>query len=253
MQQAGLKTAESASLGAGASSFDWISYWDQDKFWAQSKIWALNASLFMRGVSSFMNFSKKDSVLDIGCGPGFVAELLAPTVGSYAGADTSEALLSKARERCSLFSNASFKLLPEKYTELNTSQQFSVFLCVSVIQYYASISEVLDLVRSAQRISLPNGRMLLADIPQPRNFSEKCLDFIASLGRSVQKGYASEYLKVILRLPFSDYHKITKTKRVLEIPINQLAENVSAMGFKTTIIHPSVSICANRPSLLIQF
>ena len=247
------KDAGPRALESGNSSPDWIAYWKQDQFWAQSKIWALNARLFLKKSAPFLNLSSVDKVLDIGCGPGFVAELLAPRVGQYLGLDTSETLLHKARPRCASLSNVSFERLPENYTRFEVSGKFSLFLCISVIQYYGSTDQVLQLVESVRNFALPGARLLLADIPQPRNIQEWLWDFLCSVGQSIGEGYVLDYLGTIVKWFFSDYRKISKTMPILEIPVEKLGSQISRLGLKATIIRPSVSVCANRPSLLVQF
>lgn len=230
----------------------WAEYWEKDSLWAQSEIWSENARIFIQNAAPFLKISHQDQVLDIGCGAGHVAERLAPLTASFLGVDSSPNLLALAHARCEHIPHVCFMQIPSRNADFKPFGKFSLILCVSVIQYYPDISSVLELVQSASQCAVPGARMLIADIPQPRNIFGTAADFSASLLQSIQDGYFLKYLRILLKLPFSKYQKFTQDHPVLEVPVKELQKKTERLGFKTQVIQESLSIC-ERPSLLIQF
>jgi hypothetical protein len=56
----------------------WTEYWAQDDFWKDSLLWKINAELFLRRADKMFAFNRNQSVLNIGCGPGYLEPLLCP-------------------------------------------------------------------------------------------------------------------------------------------------------------------------------
>jgi len=146
-----------------------MEYWDRDNFWFQSELLKVNARLFLEKADPIVHFNRTDSVLNVGCGPGFLEKLLAPRVESVWAVDVSQQAVQECQKNCQGYQNVTVRLLGSDYTDLSMfGRRFSLFLCVSVVQYYEDIGELETLIRSAHRIALPGARMLIADLPQKR-------------------------------------------------------------------------------------
>lgn len=77
---------------------------------ADPKAWAaqarIDADLAMYGIPA--NVRGEIDLLDVGCGVGRLAALIAPTVRGYTGVDISPAMVAEAVRRCASASNARF-------------------------------------------------------------------------------------------------------------------------------------------------
>jgi arsenite methyltransferase len=104
-----------------------------------------------------------DSVLDVGCGPGFYSRELIDQVGpqgSVTGIDQSPQMLAVAKRRSEAFGNARFEegdatALPVE------SDAFDGALSVQVLEYVGDISAALSEMRRALR---PGGRVVIWDV-----------------------------------------------------------------------------------------
>ncbi len=115
----------------------WIEYWAQDDFWKDSQLWKINAELFLRRADKILGFTRDESVLNIGCGPGYLEPLLAPKVKRIFALDTAEQFADLCKKNCVNHLNVTVGLLGRNYTDLTVCDElFSLILCVSVVQYY---------------------------------------------------------------------------------------------------------------------
>ena len=234
----------------------WATYWNEDWFWSENPVWDINASLFLDEVRKVLFFRKNDIVLDIGCGAGYLEKKLAPLVKRIYAADLSSNLLQKCAERCKEFENIKTVKINHPYTDLSfLNKRFNLIFCVSVIQYYKSISEVEELITSAQKIVAPGAKMLIADIPQRLNFFQKFRDLICSIALSIQKGYFVSFFVMSLKTLFfaTHYKKACKNNPQLYLSKMDLENLLIKMGLKGVWIRRPFSVCVNRLNLLIEF
>ena len=104
-----------------------------------------------------------ESIVDVGCGPGFyVAELLEEvgSEGSVLGIDPAEAMLALAAKRCEGHSNASFAQADA--SSLPTADaSYDAVLSVQVMEYVPDVGAALEEIR---RVLRPGGRLVIWDV-----------------------------------------------------------------------------------------
>lgn len=235
---------------------DWVGYWDQDRLWAHSELWKANARLFLKRADPILKLKENDSVLNVGCGAGYLERHLAPRVKSILSVDTSERFVDLCRRNCRGLRNVMVERLGANYADLTQfGQRFSLFLSISVVQYYRGVEEVEALIRGAQKIALPGAQMLIADLPQERNIVGFARDLLSSTLLSFKEGYACAFLRFLASyaLEGSDYRRFSKKSTILHFSDRHLQELIQRMGLDAHIIKETLSVCANRPSLLILF
>ena len=52
------------------NNINWLNYWNKKNIWTESDFWKKNNDIFFLKTSHILSFSKKNIVLDIGCGNG---------------------------------------------------------------------------------------------------------------------------------------------------------------------------------------
>ena len=235
---------------------NWIEYWNEDDYWYSSKLWKVNVELFFRRAGKIVGFGKNDTILNVGCGPGCLETLLAPRVKSILAVDTSERYMEMCRENCRMCPNVSAEILDKNnYTDLTIfNRSFSLILCVSVVQYYKNIEEIEALIRSAKKTAKPGAKMLIADLPLKRGLLGFMWDAICSLLMSVREGYLHALLSAAYAKYFrrTEYGSFSNESDVLSFTIGDVKSLIGRMGLNAVIIRHSLSIYANRPSILID-
>ncbi len=234
----------------------WIEYWNRDDFWGHLNLWELNARVFLRRAENLLELKQDDAVLDIGSGPGELALALAGKVQSVLAVDAAPQFVEATRARCRNVPNVEAVAPGADYTDLTVfGRRFSLFLCISVVQYYDDVGEVEALIRSAQKVSRPGGRMLIADLNLKRSRMGFVYDAAGSMLTGLREGYAPALLRMAGHrwCAASAYRRAGAANRLLEFDLNEIEALVGRMGLNAKIVRRSVSIYANRPSLLIHF
>lgn len=235
---------------------NWADYWNYGDFCSNSQLWRINAELFLRKAGRIVEFRKNDSILNIGCGPGYLEALLAPIVKNILAVDISKKFINLTKERCKNYNNVQTTLLSDNYTELNIyGKSFSLILCISVVQYYSGIGEIEGLIAAAQKVALPGARMLIADLPIKRGKPGFLWDALCSCLMSIRGGYIWPFLNIVLDvyrhrfLHQSFYEENTQ----LYFTSSELESLIQRMGLNAKIIRENLSVYANRLNLLIYF
>ncbi len=257
------------------ASAAWKAYWQRDHFWPDADLWRANAEFFSRSLKRLAGIEASDRVLDIGCGAGHLAKVLAPQTVQVHGVDTSERFIERARAACAEYPNAQFRLFSgddEDLIGLRTSPcrfnekpagdeaqaagggKYSLFLCVSVIQYYRDIEQVRSLIEACRAAALPGARLVIADIPLRRNAAGRAWDTAVSLAQSFKEGYAREFIGTAWRLAMdSDYSRFAQNAPVLEFTESSLQSLLNGPGYVGALVRGGVTVNANRPAMVIRF
>ena len=261
---ADLETHETISVQTPLESLNdslnlWVDYWNQNDFWNSTPLWKINAAIFYLNLKKIIPLQPNEPVLSIGCGPGYFEKLLAKDVERIVACDVSENFIRIAKELCQKKTNVEFRLLGEDYTHLESFEgPYSLILCNGVIQYYKDTSEILNLVRSAQKIVCHGSRMLISDLPMKRSLGGRILDWMQALLLSIPGRYFLEFIQVsyawlIHGAIYRMYERAQRSMKFSATELQELAKSIQEMGLKVSIVKQPVSCFANRPSLLIYF
>lgn len=238
------------------SENEWIDYWNQDEFWDGVNLWQLNAEVFLRRARPVIGWTQADVVLDIGSGPGVLARELAKEVKSVVAVDAAPRFVEMAKANFRGVPNASAETLGAEYTDLShLNERFSLMLCISVVQYYKCVEEIEALIRSAEKVSLPGGRLLIADLNLKRGSIGFAWDAFCSFAQASLEGYAPKLAKMAWKrwITPCPYRHVGETTPLIEFSLEEIEALIRRLGLNATILKKSMSIYANRPSLLVQF
>ncbi|MFH1478229.1 MAG: class I SAM-dependent methyltransferase [Candidatus Omnitrophota bacterium] len=237
-------------------STNWIKYWKKECLWKNSGLWKQNAKFFIAKSKALFDLDKNSSVLNIGCGSGYLEELLAPKVKKIHSVDISEQFLAICKSRCSEYDNVTASLLGNDYTDLSmVNDKFSVIICIGVIEYFKDIDEIKKLILSAQKIALPGAKMFIGDLPAKRNMPGFLWDAACSFFQSIRYMYLWSFLttSIYFLLNKSSYRSLLKKEKLLFMTTEKLKSLISELKLNAKIIDKGLSVYANRTSILIKF
>ncbi len=165
---------------------------------------AFHAESAIRRLVAAVGESPLDRVLDVACGPGIVAEAIAPHVREVVGIDVTpkmvrlaHARFSKARSNNGQFQVASAENLPFP------SASFDQIVTRLSFHHFADLSKVLAEVR---RVLRPDGRFIIADVVSSAEPEEAALHNALERLRDpthVRMRAPNELLEVIDRAGFA--------------------------------------------------
>ena len=234
---------------------NWINYWNQKNIWTESDLWKKNVKVFFNETSHILNYNKKSIVLDIGCGNGDYANELSSKVDKIYCIDVSEEYVNSCKARFSNNKNIKvLKLISDDYTNLSflKENKFSIINVNSVVQYFNSQQDIIDLVKSIKKISSENAYLLISDIEVNNSKIKSNLKLIYN---SIFNGYFFSLIKMLFNL-FKDkkYSQTLKLQSLLIVNLDKLIKDLSIFVNKVTVINEKFQILdLNRKSLLIQF
>lgn len=229
----------------------WINWWRD--FECEEAYRFEAARRFVKEMEKYIAFRPDDNVLDIGCGPGYLADCIAHRVREFHGVDISERQLNRARIRLAGRKNVLFHAIDkEAYTDLSALSpcRFSLVVCVSVAQYYREMSELESLLRSVSRLVEPGCRMIVADLPDAEATPGEPFRL---LWRCWKEKSLLLQLKLLMKLRWKSYVRIRRQKSLLRFRAAQLEALVTRLGFRSTVIRAPLTTLSGRIHLLICF
>lgn len=231
---------------------NWLNYWDKKNIWTKSDLWKRNIELFFQKTSNIFDYDKKNTVLDIGCGNGDFANKILDSVDQVFCVDTSQEYINICKARFSNIKNINVLKLDKNYTDLSfiKNVKFSIIIANSVVQYYNSQKEIIDLVKSVQKIATQNAHFLISDMEV---LSNKKKTYFKLIYNSVMNGYFFSLIKMGLRLIVNkEYSKTIQNQPLLIVNLDKLIQDLSIFVKKVTIINENITINVDRKHLLIQ-
>jgi ubiquinone/menaquinone biosynthesis C-methylase UbiE len=123
--------------------------------------WISDEELIQRIVSA-AGLRGKERVLDVACGPGYVAQAFAAVAGEVVGVDLTEAMLAIARERTTKLGrkNISFRVADVRRLPF-AEHEFDVVVCRYALHHVEHPAQIL---REMARVCRAGGTVLVEDL-----------------------------------------------------------------------------------------
>lgn len=195
----------------------------------------------------------KDRVLDFGCGPGFLADLLANKVAAYHGVDISTNCIETCQHQFADYKNMRFSKIvsTENTTGLEALVQeglkFDVIIVLSVVQYFSGLPKIATLLSECKSMLSPGGKVILADvIPSNKGLLK---DIYSGWMDSMQKGYFLSFIRFLWQARFSNYHQLRVNNDLLCVTESDIAAICQQLQLQYTVMpictlqHSRVSYC----------
>lgn len=230
----------------------WTTFWNQQTIWSDTD-WQINARQFLLHFPKLHRFTPSDTVLDIGCGEGALAERISPFVKHIYCVDTSARFIRVCRKKFSHRENISVRVLPPTdYTDLSflKPNTFSVITCLSVVQYYRSVDEFESLLASIKSLAKPGAICLIGDIPvRPPTFK----DALSLIFLTITKYQTLHFIRILFKARFSDYYRLRKSSGLLILTPVQIYRLLAKLHLKGKLIDTPLSPNTDRRHLVIYF
>jgi len=231
---------------------NWLEWWETENIVTEAT-WLNNMEIFVTASDALLHYNSQDIILDIGSGPGYLAEFLKDTVQEIHCLDTSSRYLDLCLNKFAKDRNVFVSQLDKNnYTDLSLlgDKKFSIIICQSVIQYYRSIKEVEHLIEGVRRIALPGARFLITDIPTTNNL---ILLTYGLLKTAFRKGRVGEVARLLCRIMVSKYGQAYSSLRLLTMSDGELKELIDKLGLNARVLSISLTCNEHRRHVFIRF
>ena len=207
------------------SSSGWGNFWKDQR---QSFYAVMQIATGYFAVQLEKRFQVKPShdILDYGCGPGFVADSLAAKKITTTGVDINEYFIQQCRinHPASAFIHITTDTAENErilHAQLK-EQKFDFIILLSVAQYLKSTSELEAILKMLRSYLKEQGKIIIADVIDQNTSSAK--DALSLLTHCVKKGRIGAFIGFISYLLFSNYRKISKETKMLELSGQSICE-----------------------------
>ena len=232
---------------------NWLNYWNEKNIWIESELLKKNTEIFYQKTSNIFNYNKKHVVLEIVCGNGDFANKISSKVGEIYCLDTSQVSINICKNNILKKDNVKILKLNKNYTDLSflKNKKFSIIIFNSVVQYYKSQEEIIDLVKSVKKIAMKDARFLISDIVVT---NDKIKKYGKLIYNSLFCGYFVPLIKISLKLLVDKkYSNFQKNQPSLIVNIDKLIEDLSVFVKDVTIVNEILTVNPARKHLLVQF
>lgn len=208
--------------------------------------------IFIKASSPVLNYSQNDTILDIGCGPGYFEDQIKDKVRGVLGLDISDKYIRFCKEKFRQDKHLQFRVLSagDNYVSEKDGMRFSKIICLSVVQYFSQVAEIEKLIRQVSQFTTPNALFLIADIPVRDNQAFACF---FPLWQAIRLGYFFEQLQFMFRARFSNYYKHYREIGLLRLSIAELEDLINRMKLNAELLTVPMTIDPSRVHILIKF
>ena len=230
-----------------------LNYWDKKNIWLESDLLKRNTEIFYQKTSYIFNYNEKHVVLEIGCGNGDLANKISSKVSEIYCLDTSQESINICKNKISKKENVKILKLNNNYTNLSflENSKFSIIIANSVVEYYRSQVEIIDLVKSVKKIATKDAQFLISNIVVT---SDKIKKYPKLIYNSLSNGYFFALMKMSLKLIVDKkYSNFLKKQPTLIVNIDKLIEDLSVFVKNITIVNEILTVNPDRKHLLVQF
>jgi 2-polyprenyl-3-methyl-5-hydroxy-6-metoxy-1,4-benzoquinol methylase len=228
----------------------WAEFWQQKNAFDESM--SMNYAYFLDRVEQHITLTPQTRVLDVGSGPGHLADAWHSRVGTLTCLDISTRYNAQVRTRHAAHPNVVVHDLPPD-DSLNFSmldgQTFDVIIVMSVLQYYPDVQAVETLLQNLKRLSKTGTRILLCDLIVGEGMLK---DVVSVLGRSLRQGRLWQMLTLLFRLRFSSYYGIRQQNGFLIIPPADWLALCQKGGLSARFLPEAITMQQDRMTLLIE-
>jgi 2-polyprenyl-3-methyl-5-hydroxy-6-metoxy-1,4-benzoquinol methylase len=235
------------------SSPGWDNFWkgQRKSFYAVMK---MATGYFVSKVEKLYHLKPTDEIFDYGCGPGFVADSLAPKKIRITGADINEFFIEECRKNHpgSLFTVITTDITTNKkiLEEQLKGKQFDYIILLSVAQYLKAISDLEDIIKLLSVYMKPQGMIIVSDVLDENTSSMK--DAFSLFTHCIRKGRIGAFAGFISYLMFSDYRTVSKQMKLLQVPEQAMRDLAIRNKLSCEKVH-GLTIQKSRSNYILSF
>ncbi|MBD2756860.1 class I SAM-dependent methyltransferase [Spirosoma validum] len=229
----------------------WLDFWQGENEFDQPM--SVNYAYFLARIKKHVPVSKTHKVLDIGSGPGNLADAWHDQVAEIHGLDISKRYNEIARTKHAHHPNIHFHdLASDDYLNFSPVKQikFDLIIVMSVVQYYRNVADVEQLLKSIKGVAAPGAKALICDLMVGGSVLK---DIASIMGRSLRQGQLLSMLKLLVQLRLSAYYTIRKENGFLVIPKQEWLAICQRLGLTAEFIEEPLTMQQERQNLLIHF
>lgn len=193
---------------------NWSHFWRSERH-AFDEVMRLATQYFAARFCEMFPVSKTTSILDYGCGPGFLADEIIPRGAKFAGADINEFFIGQCRQHhpgnnffCIQTSPAGNATILQQ----QIAEPLDYIVLLSISQYLSSPAELEEIVSVLKPHLKTSGCIVIADVIDEQTRSYR--DALSLLIVAAKKGKLGGFLRFMRYVLRSEYARVAKSTRL---------------------------------------
>lgn len=235
---------------APQGSPDWLDFWNRpNAIYANRRNLEAHFACLQRDLEAYLPAG--GTVLDFGCGDALAAEAMAERCGTLYLYDAAPAVRDRLaarfpdHPRIKVLTDADLAALPAG----SPKGGIDLVLAVSVFQYIPR-AEAGDVLRRLRGLLSARGRILIADVVDPR--TPMLRDVASQLAMARRNGFLMAALFGIGRLALSDYRRVRREAGFSAYTPEEMADLLAEAGLHAAALPRNVGPTPHRNSFLAR-
>jgi len=196
----------------------WATFW-KNQAHSFDDVMRVSTSYFARCFIDHFKIKPEDKIFDYGCGPGFLADSLAPFMIDVTGADINSAFVAQ----CMKNHPKSFVFLITTDPDSNQSilknnlaaKKFDYIVLLSISQYLENVEALENIIKLLKPYLSDEGKIIVADVVDPKTSALR--DLIAIKFECIRSGKLIAFTRFFFYLVFSNYRHLSRNVKLLRI------------------------------------
>ncbi len=243
--------AQSFTREAFLMPSNWLDFWQQKNEFDKSM--SMNYDFFLKNVEQYVSLTSQTRVLDIGSGPGHLADAWYHRVGKLVCLDVSKRYNELVRTRYADQPKVEVHdLCVDNYLDFSAiaGQKFDLVVVMSVVQYYRDAAEVEQLLTNIRNVATPGATALLCDLIVKPGMTS---DLFSAIWRSFLQGQLLSMLSLMARLRLSSYYRTRQENGLLTISEADWLTICQRLGLNAQFLPDPLTLQHDRQNLCIRF
>jgi 2-polyprenyl-3-methyl-5-hydroxy-6-metoxy-1,4-benzoquinol methylase len=231
---------------------DWVSFWKdhEDSSWLVVEVSTSVAAI--RLMRKF-EIGSGHEVLDFGCGPGFLCDLLWRQGVTIVGADINAATIASNRLR---YPNVPFVVISESLETTGEtfnrefgSREFDHIILLSVVQYLPNLDDLNGLIGLLGTFLKSGGQLIIADVID--SSTSPAIDAMAAFFHAAKRGKLGGFLAFARQLTGRNYRSVASGQKLLKVESADMERIANQHGLKLSI-HRNLTVHPTRRTYSLQ-
>lgn len=208
----------------------WSTFWMSERH-AFDDVMRLATQYFARQFCNTFKPDRDARVLDYGCGPGFLADVLIPTGVDFYGADINEYFIDICRQHhpdTHFFAVHVDAERNKQVLQTTLPGQMDFIILLSITQYLSSTQDLERIISILKPHLKTGGAIIVADVVDKDSRSYR--DALSLLYHAARKGKIRAFVRFMRYVLHAEYARVAKTIHLQLIPEHFMHEMSTRAG-----------------------
>jgi len=210
---------------------EWENFW-KDQRQSFQVVMQISTAFFASRLEALSLLKSGDTILDYGCGPGFLSDYFARRGMHITGADINDFFIAESKKKHPQSSFILISPIPKENEKILKDQlqdkKFDTVILLSIVQYFKDEQTLSQTIAILKPYLSDSGKIIIADVIDKDTSSVR--DALAVFRLCILKNKTLAFAKFVFYLLFSNYRDLSKKVKLLMISESSITQIAAANG-----------------------